>query len=64
MDCRLSYPFCKAQIYTRMDRPANPTCTEKYSELLSGLDFVVTPLTHHNAKHVFHLFVIRTEKQK
>ena len=36
---------------------------EKYSELLSGVENIVTPVTHQNAKHVFHLYVIRTENR-
>ena len=36
---------------------------EKYSELLSGVDNIVTPVTHQDAKHVFHLYVIRTENR-
>ena len=36
---------------------------EKYSELLSNVDNVVTPVTHQDAKHVFHLYVIRTKKR-
>ena len=33
---------------------------EKYSELLSTVDNIVTPVTHQDTKHVFHLYVIRT----
>ena len=36
---------------------------EKYSELLSGVDNIVTPKIHPDVKHVFHLYVIRTEKR-
>jgi len=34
-----------------------------YSELLSNADNIMTPLTHENAKHVFHLYVILTENR-
>jgi len=34
-----------------------------YSELLSNGDNIVTPLTHENAKHVFHLYVIRSDNR-
>ncbi|MDP7621921.1 MAG: DegT/DnrJ/EryC1/StrS family aminotransferase, partial [SAR324 cluster bacterium] len=34
-----------------------------YNELLSGSADIVTPLTHETAKHVFHLYVIRTENR-
>lgn len=34
-----------------------------YSELLSRLENVITPQTHEEAKHVFHLYVIRTENR-
>ena len=36
---------------------------EKYNQLLSGVDNIVTPVTYQNAKHVFHLYVIRTENR-
>jgi len=36
---------------------------EKYNELLCGVDNIVTPVTHQNAKHVFHLYVIRSENR-
>jgi dTDP-4-amino-4,6-dideoxygalactose transaminase len=36
---------------------------EKYSELLSGVDNIVRPVTHQNAKHVFHLYVIRSKNR-
>ena len=36
---------------------------KKYSELLSGVDNIVTPVTHQDAKHVFHLYVIRTKER-
>jgi dTDP-4-amino-4,6-dideoxygalactose transaminase len=36
---------------------------ETYSELLSGIDNVVTPVIHQDAKHVFHLYVIRTQQR-
>ena len=36
---------------------------KKYSELLSGVDNIVTPVTHKDAKHVFHLYVIRTQQR-
>jgi dTDP-4-amino-4,6-dideoxygalactose transaminase len=36
---------------------------EKYNELLSGVDNIVTPATHQDAKHVFHLYVIRTKNR-
>ena len=32
-----------------------------YRKLLSDVKDIVTPLTHENAKHVFHLYVIRTK---
>ena len=34
-----------------------------YNELLSSSENIVTPLTHEDAKHVFHLYVIRTDKR-
>ena len=34
-----------------------------YNELLSDAEDIVTPLTHKDAKHVFHLYVIRTENR-
>ena len=34
-----------------------------YSELLSDVENVVTPQTHEEAKHVFHLYVIRTDNR-
>jgi len=34
-----------------------------YSNLLTGVKNVATPLTHEVVKHVFHLYVIRTEKR-
>ena len=34
-----------------------------YSDLLSEINEIVTPATHKNAKHVFHLYVIRSEKR-
>ena len=36
---------------------------EKYSNLLSGVDNIVTPVICQDAKHVFHLYVIRTVKR-
>ena len=36
---------------------------KQYSELLSGVDNIVTPATHQDAKHVFHLYVIRTQQR-
>jgi len=36
---------------------------ERYSELLSNKSHYLTPLTHEDAKHVFHLYVIRTHKR-
>lgn len=34
-----------------------------YSQLLSRIENVITPLSHKNGKHVFHLYVIRTENR-
>jgi len=34
-----------------------------YNELLRGIDGVVTPKIHPYVKHVFHLYVIRTNKR-
>ena len=36
---------------------------KKYSELLSEVDNIVTPLTQQDTKHVFHLYVIRTQQR-
>jgi dTDP-4-amino-4,6-dideoxygalactose transaminase len=36
---------------------------EKYSDLLSGVPEIITPITHHDTKHVFHLYVIRTQQR-
>jgi dTDP-4-amino-4,6-dideoxygalactose transaminase len=36
---------------------------EKYSELLSRIDNIVTPVIHQDARHVFHLYVIRTQQR-
>jgi len=36
---------------------------KKYSELLFGIDKIVTPLTRQDAKHVFHLYVIRAQQR-
>ena len=35
----------------------------KYRELLSRVANIVTPITHDDVKHVFHLYVIRTPKR-
>jgi dTDP-4-amino-4,6-dideoxygalactose transaminase len=35
-----------------------------YSQLLSGTAGIVTPFTHPDAKHVFHLYVIRVEQRE
>ena len=34
-----------------------------YDSLLSGISDVMTPLVYENNKHVFHLYVIKTEKR-
>ena len=34
---------------------------KKYNDLLSVVSNIVTPVTHQDAKHVFHLYVIRTQ---
>ena len=34
---------------------------KKYNDLLSVVSNIVTPVTHQDAKHVFHLYVIRTK---
>ena len=34
-----------------------------YNELLLGVENIVTPVTHQDSKHVFHLYVIRTENR-
>ena len=34
-----------------------------YTTFLSGVENIVTPLTHEDAKHVFHLYVIRLDKR-
>ncbi len=34
-----------------------------YSEFLSNTDGIITPIIHEDAKHVYHLFVIRTENR-
>ena len=36
---------------------------EYYNELLCGVENLVTPLTHQDAKHVFHLYVIRVSRR-
>ena len=35
----------------------------KYNELLSDIDNIMIPVIHNDAKHVFHLYVIRTENR-
>lgn len=37
---------------------------ELYSELLSNLDAVTTPLEQEYARHVYHIYPIRTENRK
>ena len=37
---------------------------KKYSELLSNIDSIITPYEADYAKHVYHLYVIRTEKRR
>jgi len=37
---------------------------KKYSELLSNIDGIITPYEADYAKHVYHLYVIRTEKER
>ena len=34
-----------------------------YSALLSNMPGIITPVTHVNGKHVFHLYVIRSDKR-
>ena len=34
-----------------------------YSELLTGIENMITPLSHKDGKHVFHLYVIRTKNR-
>ena len=34
-----------------------------YNDLLSGMENILTPDTHKDAKHVFHLYVIRTQQR-
>jgi dTDP-4-amino-4,6-dideoxygalactose transaminase len=36
---------------------------KKYNELFSDFGNIITPITHNDAKHVFHLYVIRSENR-
>jgi len=36
---------------------------EKYNELLSGLDSIIVPYEADYSKHVYHLYVLRTENR-
>jgi dTDP-4-amino-4,6-dideoxygalactose transaminase len=40
---------------------ARRSCAEEYSRRLAGLEKVLTPVAQPYAKHVFHLYVIRTQ---